>query len=97
MSMFTEKDMEKWREVLHLLKVNQILMLEIDGINDPIECTLDSTLMPRQDRAELHQTRIIDYNIIPVWNLQKFMWNNIKIKSIKTIKVKNVKSVDCNP
>jgi WYL_2, Sm-like SH3 beta-barrel fold len=80
---------DRYRMINRFLKEHQIATLEFtkkNGDKRIMKVTTDTSLMPIPEAREYHETRVIDWETMPVWSLDSFAWRSFKTMNVISIK-----------
>ena len=79
----------RWREIFHLLGQHQceVTFTKVNGEVRTMPCTLKSELLPARELKEHHSTKVINYNNLSVWCLDKSEWRSFRTDNVTHIRV----------
>lgn len=83
---------DRYHEIWEFLKKHQIAVIEfkkVDGTIRLLEATFDESLMPPLAREQFHETRVINYELMPVWSVKDLGWKSFKTMNVISIKEKD--------
>lgn len=83
---------ERWHTIFQFLKEHKQVDVEFTKVNGEhrcMPCTTDDTLMTPEARIRHHRTRIIDYETMHVWCLDKQAWRAFKTMNVISMKAKD--------
>lgn len=87
----TSYDSPTQYKMIHNLLHEGVFTVEFTKINGELRemnCTLHKDWMPSEAIREYHQTRLLDYETIPVWDTDKQEWRSFKTMRVISIKEK---------
>ncbi len=76
------------QDALHL-GVCEVEFTKVNGEHRLMKCTLHKDWMPSEAIREHHQTRLLDFETIPVWDTDKQEWRSFKTMRVITVKIIN--------
>lgn len=84
---------DRYLEILQFLKDCKIAMVKFrkkDGEIRDMSCTLDSSLMTEAGVKQFHQTRSVDWDTMPVWDVDKQDWRSFKTMNVISVDEKKM-------
>ena len=72
--------------------VAEITFTKKDGTERLMKCTLKSDIVPERDVVGVigkveEKTRVVNTEVLPVWDIVKSAWRSFRVDSVKAIKV----------
>ena len=67
--------------------VCEVEFTKVSGEHRVMKCTLHKDWMPPKAIVEHHQTRLLDFETIPVWDTDKQEWRSFKTMRVITVKI----------
>jgi hypothetical protein len=72
--------------------VAEITFTKKDGTERLMKCTLKSDIVPERDVVGVigkveEKTRLVNTEVLPVWDIVKSAWRSFRVDSVKAIKV----------
>ena len=72
--------------------VAEITFTKKDGTERLMKCTLKSDIVPERDVVGVigkveEKTRVVNTEVLPVWDIVKSAWRSFRVDSVKGIKV----------
>ncbi len=67
--------------------VCEVEFTKVNGEHRVMKCTLHKDWMPSKAIGEHHQTRLLDFETIPVWDTDKQEWRSFKTMRVITVKI----------
>lgn len=83
---------DRWHEIFDFLKKHQVAVVEfkkVDGTIRVLEATFDTALMLPEARDQFHETKIINYEVMPVWSVKDLSWKSFRTMNVISIKEKD--------
>jgi len=84
---------ERYMEILQFLKDSKIAVIKFKKKNGDLRImnsTLDSDLMSVEGINQFHKTRTVDWETMPVWDVDKKAWKSFKTMNVTSVSEKQM-------